>query len=216
MHLRQCFRAEHVQELKQEQRLTHEQKMMIDMSQLQLRRDVVEALYGEKFSPRATCPVCNHALTDFEIMKGFRTDPTDYTTKCPKCRKRFLARLHRSTKSGWIEMAFYCPSQTLGKLKDMTSVSLADFQSINREIYNSAIIHFGGLKQAFKQIGLTYKHEADLDWKNRIGLFLGKMPDTVIAELVFVSTATVSKVRRERGIRAYNKRTEAENFGNEG
>ena len=88
------------QELRHETRLTHAQPVAVNIAQLQHHRDLVEAVHGDKFSPKAVCPACLHPLTDYEIMKGFKDDPRDYTTGCPKCTHRFLARRYRSTSHG--------------------------------------------------------------------------------------------------------------------
>lgn len=206
------FRMTYRQELRHEIRLTHAQTIAVDMAQLQWRRDLIEAVHGDKFSPKAVCPACQHPLTDYEIMKGFKDDPRDYTTGCPKCEHRFPPRLHRSTNSGSMEMVFFCPTQTLDRMRNLMDVPLDAFRTKHAEVYNSAVVHFGGLKQAFKKLGLTYAHEADLDWRKRVEPFLGKMADTVIAELVGAPLITVRKLRKERGIKAYSRREEAESL----
>ena len=206
----QSLRLTQKQQLTQQQRLTQAQSLVINQMQLQRHRDLVEALHGDKFEPKARCPKCQHPLTDFEIMKGFRDDPRDYTTGCPKCKHRFHAKLHRSTDIGWVEMAFYCPSQTLDQMQNLVEVPLDTFRAKYASVYNSAVVHFGGLKQAFQKINLTYTHEADLDWKNQVGPFLGKMADTVIAQLVGAAVKEVRALRKERGVRTYNRRREAE------
>lgn len=196
--------------LQQALRLTCAQRIALDMAQLQRRRDLVEAVHGETFRPKAACPACHHSLTDYEIMKGFKDDPRDYTTECPKCRRRFAPRLFHSIPGGSVEVAFCCPQQTLALLPDLATVPLDDFRTKHADIYNSAIVHFGGLKQAFGKIGLVYRHEAELDWRRRVDSFLGKLPDTVIAGLVGASRASVRRLRVERGIAAYRRREEVE------
>jgi DENN (AEX-3) domain/uDENN domain/dDENN domain len=39
-----------------------------------------------------TCEECNRPMNDGEIRNGWTTDPNDYTTKCPMCGDRFVAR----------------------------------------------------------------------------------------------------------------------------
>ena len=186
LHITQSQRQTH------ELRLTQAQRLAVDTAQLQRRRDLVNAVHGDTFKPKATCPLCHHPLTDLEIMKGFKDDPRDYTTGCPMCNERFLARLHhRSMHDGSIETPFYCPTQTLDQMHNLTDIPLDEFQ-------------------AFKRIGLVYTHEADLDWKKQVKPFLGKMADTVIAELVGAPLKTVRKLRKEHGIKAYSRREEAE------
>ncbi len=198
--------------LTQEHRITYSHDIALAMARLQLRRDLVEAVHGASFSPRASCPACEHALTDYEIMKGFKDDPHDYTTGCPKCQHRFFPRLARATGSGSAEVAFFCPTQTLDQLPRLVSASLDDFRTTHAGIYNSAIVHFGGLRQAFKKIGLTYAYEADLDWRVQVVPFLGKMADTVIAELVGAPVTAVRKLRKHFGIAVYSTRQEVEDL----
>ncbi|MFC1600071.1 hypothetical protein ACFL3T_03530 [Patescibacteria group bacterium] len=44
-------------------------------------------------TPDGTCPECGYELSEEEIRDGWRDDPMDWTTKCPKCRHRFVAHL---------------------------------------------------------------------------------------------------------------------------
>jgi hypothetical protein len=194
------------------QRLTASQVVKVDTIQLQRRRELVEALHGEKYTPRASCPECSHDLSDYEIMKGFKDDPRDYTTCCPKCQHRFLPRMFHVREGGTTDIAFYCPMQILDRLPALKDVPLDEFRTKHAAEYSSAVIHFGGLKQAFAKIDLIYAHEAALDWKNQVGSFLGKMPDTVIAELVGAKAWAVRRLRRDQGILAYSRRVEAENL----
>jgi len=198
--------------LQQQVRLTHAQSQAVNIAQLQRHRNLVEAYRGYKFSPRATCPNCYHVLTDYEIMKGFRDDPHDFTTRCPKCNHRFCPRLYCSTNESSFELAFFCPVQTLDQIKNLVDVPLDTFQTKHASIYNSAVAHFGGLKQAFKKLGLTYTYEADLDWRKHVKPFLGKMADTVIAELVGAHPSSIRRFRKKLGIKAYNRRKEAESL----
>ncbi len=194
------------QRLRQHLRLTQRQRLILRTVQLQFRRDLVGALHNDTFSPKAVCPRCFQKLTDLEIMQGFKEDPRDYTTECPHCGHRFSPRLYRSTGSVQLDTAFFCPAQTLDQMYARSETPLEEFRTHHAAVYYSTILHFGGLKQAFAKIGLTYAHEAELDWKNRVGPFLGKMADTVIAELVDAPVASIRKLRRDQGIKAYRKR----------
>ncbi|MCR4312254.1 MAG: hypothetical protein NUV56_03140 [Candidatus Uhrbacteria bacterium] len=194
------------------QRLTNTQRLALATSELQLRRDLVEAIHGEQYTPRATCPKCEHALTDLEIMRGFNDNPRDYTTGCPKCQHRFLARLYRSTNGIKVEMAYFCPMQTLDQMGDLVNVPLDTFRTTHAAVYNSAVVHFGGIRQAFTKLGVTYIHQVDPNWKEQVGPFLGKMADTVIAELVGVTTYAVRKLRKEMYIDVYSRREAADSM----
>lgn len=198
--------------LSQEIHLTQAQRMAVDIEGLELRRGLVAAVRGETFTPKAVCPACRHFLSDYEIMKGFKSDPTDFTTGCPKCKHRFLPRLFHTSGMGSMEVAFYCPVQTLQQLPALKDTPLEDFRSRFAAIYHSAVAHFGGLKQAFGKLGLTYAHEADLDWRKRVGSFLGKLPDTVIAALVGAGVRVIRRLRNEQGIKRYSRREHAESI----
>jgi hypothetical protein len=168
----------------------------------------VRALHGEKYNSKGDCSKCGHQLTYIEILKGFARDPRDFTTKCPKCGNRFAPKLIRHQKYGDIEVSFYCPEQTLDQLKQIGSVPLYDFQTKYAAVYQSAVIHFGGLQQAFKKIGVTYICMIP-NWEKRVRKFLGRMPDSKIAELVGVSASTVRKVRTGFGIKSFLERKNA-------
>lgn len=43
--------------------------------------------------PDAVCPACQYSLSEDEIRAGWRQDPHDFTTVCPKCGERFAAAL---------------------------------------------------------------------------------------------------------------------------
>lgn len=194
------------QSLRQEVRLTQDQRMVVAQKLLQIRLDLVHAVHGEEYRPHGRCPVCQHNLSAYEIAKGFNNDPTDYNTTCPKCKQRFAPRLYQSSASGRVEHAFYCPSQTLAQLEPLGAVPYDVLRSKYSSVCASAKVHFGGLKQAFAKAGVEYAFAPDLEWRNQIGPFLGKLPDTVIAEFVDASPKAIGALRRERGIPRYNPR----------
>lgn len=202
----------HRQEVRQEARLTQSQSIAVSQLMIQRRLDLISSLHGEQYEPKATCPACGYGLTNYEILKGFNDSPTDYTTGCPKCKHRFGPKLRHSTNSGSTEVAFYCPGQTLAQLPGLEQVPLDEIKTKHAAVFRSAVTHFGGLKQAFEQCGITYAFAADLDWKNQIGPFLGKLPDTVVAELAGAPLSTVRKLRKERGIPSFSRREEAESI----
>lgn len=69
-------------------------------------------------TPYAICPECGHGLNEKEIKKGWRNDPTDFTTECPKCHTRFLANLILSEDGQDIDKITYlCPDQLFYALK---------------------------------------------------------------------------------------------------
>lgn len=193
------------------QRLSVSQRQALNTVQLALRRGLVDALNGEHYEPRAVCTKCGHALTDLEIMKGFNDDPNDYTTGCPLCSTRFQPRMVHRAIGGTIERAFYCPMQTLDRLTGLENTPLAELMSgENASVYYSAVAHFGGIKQAFRKLGLEYAYASDLEWKKIVEPFLGKMADSVIAELVGSTSSAVGRLRQRKGIARYSRKREEE------
>jgi hypothetical protein len=67
-------------------------------------------------------------------------------------------------------------------------------------IYRSAIMHHGGIRQAFEKVGIQYTFEEISDWKNKICPFLGRLTDTIIAECVDVPVSTIRAIRRKLGV----------------
>jgi hypothetical protein len=103
-------------------------------------------------------------------------------------------------------MRFYCPSQTTHRLTEALSLlSPEEFRGKEPSLYFSALTHFGTLKRAFEEVRLTYQHQEVRDWKDKVGAFLGQLPDSVIAECVGVSTGQVRSLRRKLGINPYDR-----------
>lgn len=50
-------------------------------------------LQNMEIIPNAICPACQYSLSEEEIRAGWRQDPHDFTTACPKCGERFTAAL---------------------------------------------------------------------------------------------------------------------------
>jgi hypothetical protein len=74
----------------------------------------------------------------------------------------------------------------------MGSVEPEQIARDNPAIYRSAIFHHGNLKNAFKAIGIEYTLEKAVDWENKIGPFLGQLPDTLIAHTAGISVRRVN------------------------
>jgi hypothetical protein len=189
-----------------EQRLDQKQALSL---RLALEQKLVRRVHGsdEVYRPKGTCPNCDHRLTPAEIVLGFNRDPNDFTTKCPKCKKRFQPTLYATSVASSIQMPFYCPTQTLGMLKpEMVTVAFDEFKSQFTAIYRSATYHFGSLKVAFERVSLSYKSEPQVSsWQKKVMSFLGKLPDGVIASTARVSVREVRTLRKERGIGAYSR-----------
>jgi hypothetical protein len=190
------------------QRLTVAQRQDIVLS---LRLELLHILRGEYGKPHAICPKCDHRLTAAEILRGFGEDPYNFTTTCPRksCAAQFEAQLHCYTGTNNLsraEMRFYCPSQTIHRLTEaLCSLSPEDFRNKEPSLYFSALTHFGTLKRAFKEARFTYLHQEIRDWKDKVCAFLGRLPDSVIAECVGVSTGQVRLLRRQLEIDPYDR-----------
>ena len=61
---------------------------------------------------QVTCPGCNHSLTQQEVMAGFRNDPLDFTTGCPKCETRFASVSIVKSAQDKLRFVWLCPPQT--------------------------------------------------------------------------------------------------------
>jgi hypothetical protein len=59
-------------------------------------------------------------------------------------------------------------------------------------------------------MGIDYLFEEVSVWKNKIKPFLGRLPDTVIANYVNVSSSTIGAMRKKLGIARYSKRMSLE------
>lgn len=186
--------------------MSQRQDVAIQQTMLQRQRELVEAVCGIRYQPHGDCGQCGHRLTDLEILKGFRDDPRDYTTECPLCHWRFEPRLHASTQFTSLQIMYLCPTQTLDKLASLQNTPLDEIKSLHATAYHSALTHFGGLKQAFAQLGMEYAFEADLDWRKKVVPFLGKLPDTVIAKLLGASVWQVRRLRAAKSIAPFRVR----------
>lgn len=190
-------------------RLTQAQRVHLAQRIIQVRLEIVEAVWGAKYSPRAKCPAgagCGRELTAFEILQGFRDDPTDYTTACPGCGYRFQPILRTTFSTGSAEIPFYCALQTLEGLRGKESLSYDDLNKKHASLLHSASVHFGNISAAFEKIGCDYPLDVNLAWKEKVRPFLGKVPDTVIAEIVGTSRSSVRRLRVKHGIDVYRAR----------
>ncbi len=176
-----------------------------------LRIQLIEALYGVRYSPRAICTACNYALRNVEILQGFRDDPHDYTTLCPKCAYRFQPQLASLLGGGdWMEVQFYCEVQALHALPAWVTRPPADMERDNSSLYRSCITHFGSLNAGFARLKMPYPFDPLPDWREKAKSFLGKLPDTMIAQCVGQHVRIVRAVRKQLGIPRYVKKRATE------
>ena len=184
--------------LSAEQRL--EQKTRLKLSILSQWLQLVGEMRGERYSPKGTCPECHRELNPVEILGGFNDDPNDFTTRCSGCGHRFQPILISFNGISSMEFPFFCDIQTLNKLQDKKDVCPDDLARLHPATYRSAIVHHGNLKNAFKKISIDYLFDEITDWRNKIKPFLGKLPDTRIAEALNVPVSSIRGMRRKAGL----------------
>ena len=184
------------QEIKQEALIAHV---------LSLRIKLVQALSGEKFRPRGICPKCFKKLTTIEILKGFSDNPSDFTTRCPRCGKRFESILIQFSKVGQAEIPFYCSVQSLDQLRGKENLSPEKIAVRFAGLYRSIAFHHGTLHKAFEKIGISYPFSEIPKWEKKVLRFLGRMPDTVIAECAGVSVNKIRYLHAKHDIPHYTR-----------
>lgn len=180
--------------------------MEIRQALLELRLNLIGAIHGGSYRPKAQCPACSRHLTSLEIIQGFRNDPTDYTTACTACRARFEPKLVWKMDAIEAEIPFFCSTQVLEQLRGLENKSPDQIQLEDVAVYHSVRVHYGNLRRAFEKIGIPYAFENVTNWKERVRDFLGKLPDTVIAEVVDMPVRTVRNLRKSLGIASFHRR----------
>lgn len=194
--------------LQQAVALTQEQRLLIQTRMVQIRLDLHDAVYERRFEPKADCPQCGRQLTVIEILKGFTSDPADVTTLCPSCKHRFPAQLHALLSHvSSMRVSFFCPSQTIARLRGFEHFNFEEIKRKDPSILYSALIHFGTLQNAFRQVGVDYAEDPKpQSWQERIESFLGQISDRDIAEIVGVRRSDIAVLRRRRNIHAFRRR----------
>lgn len=189
-----------------EQRLTLGQKLIIRQTLLQSRLDLIREIYGEEYKPAAECSGCGRQMNPLEIIMGFRDDPQDYTTECTNCHLRFKPSLRWRSDYSSGEVPFFCAVQVLDQIRDLREKTSEEIEKEYPAIFHSVRVHYGNLRRAFEKIGIEYEHHFVANWKERIADFLGKLPDTVIAEAVDIPVADIRRLRKGKNIRAFRER----------
>uniref|UniRef100_A0A7C4QXN2 Uncharacterized protein n=1 Tax=candidate division CPR3 bacterium TaxID=2268181 RepID=A0A7C4QXN2_UNCC3 len=196
-----------------EQKLTQKQELKILQEQkkeykLQLQLALSGAKTGEKFVVAEICPKCKKGLSAIEVVEGFNYDPLDFETTCKHCGHRFQPKVratHMESREVR-EYQLYCPVQTLHALRNYSEMHPLNLEKVHPALYRSANIHFGSIAAAMKENGISYRFKEELNWKEKLGPFLGLVPDVMFARYAGVSPATVSRYRRLLGIRRFSNR----------
>lgn len=187
--------------LQQRPELTQAQQVTLLQSHtLSLRLQLLAEIRGFQYHPAGKCPNCSRQLTPLEIIKGFNNDPNDFTTVCTACNQRFEPKLKHHSALGAMELPFYCSVQALGQLEPLSAFDPDQLKKDHPAIYHSVIVHHGTLRNAFKKINVAYQFDEVVDWKTKVAPFLGRLPDTVIAQIVGATAKSVSALRKEHGI----------------
>ena len=111
-----------------------------------------------RISPIGNCSNCGYVLTKDEIQRGWRNDPTDFTTQCPSCGHRFVASLIliRSGEEEDVERVEYlCPQQLFAELEKVqrgTSKRLGKLYlyNTNPHLLWNMIYHFESYEEGLK------------------------------------------------------------------
>ncbi len=191
--------------LEQRQELSLTQRhALLQSQQLSCRLALLQVLTGDNYEPNGKCPECQRQLTPVEILKGFNQNPVDYTTRCTGCGHRFAPKLICFGNQSRIELPFYCEQQALAQLKGMEAQAPEQIAKSVPAVYRSLVFHCGNLKTAFSRLNVDYTLEKEVDWKNKIQPFLGKLADSVIAECAGITVNKVRRMRKKLGINAYS------------
>lgn len=190
-----------------EHRLSSEQRILVDCKIGDTKADFLAHLHEElgRYVPGAECERCHYNLNSAEILKGFRDDPVDVSTLCPKCGFRFNAQFVMRTDAGRAYMGFYCAAQTLHRLSGFETLPTHEIKRKDQPLYRSALFHFGSIKKAFSLLEIDYIFDEVTDWQTKIQDFLGKLPDTFIAAAVSKSVALIRRIRNSLNIPKFKK-----------
>jgi len=188
-------------------RLTQEltQKLRLDMGQKQeLLLTLLSEMRNIVLKPTGECTGCGYSLSRVEILEGFNEeDCSDYTTECPRCRDRFLPSLERLLLGGKYRVGYICRNQTLDRLCDLAESTPDQIEVSDPRAYHGALVHFGTLRAAFRELGHRYRGDVVKAWKEKVRPFLGEYPDALVANCVGVSRASVQRYRSELGVEAW-------------
>lgn len=179
----------------------------VTLALLPIRSEIVAALYPDgNFQPGGSCSSCGHNPTAEEILRGFSNDPFETTTACPRCSNRFQPRFIAQGNASSIELPMYCELQTLVKLEDLIGSSFEEIRRNHPAVLASARYYWGSLTAGFRLLEIEFLGEPPVQWQERLGAFLGKVPDTMIAEIAGSSRSAVRSLRLKHKVPAYKRK----------
>ncbi len=170
------------------------------LSLISNRINTISVLSGQNYRPYCGCFTCRNYLSLAEIFSGFSEDASINYVLCPKCGSLQQSTLRDIDMSGTASLTFYGGIQTTHNLQGKENVDVRTFLKEYRAIYLSAVIHFGGIRNAFKKIGVDYKGNPVPDWQENAVPLLGHMPPVIIAGAANVSTDEVRALGTKNGI----------------
>lgn len=199
-------------------RLSAKERELIDFQQAALRFELCEAVGKSGFVPHGPCmnlgcpgqPAPPDAVREWVCREG--ADPPVCCSACGLPVDRRL-RFEGFLPGCSVETRFYGPAETGQRLLAEKDTPFRLLRHDHLGLYHSAISHFGGLRQAFDYLGAVYGDAAQLDWRAQVGDFLGKLPDTVIAEVVGASVADIRRRRQQAGQPPFTRRRALEEKG---
>lgn len=163
---------------------------------------IIERVWGHRIEPHARCEKCELHLTLLEIFSGFTSDPSNFTTACPRCTSRVGATLLVSRKNGQ-ETIFFGRAQVLERLPGKEMMDVEAIRTKYPDVFYSSLVHFGSLLNAFRAKNLHYSREK-FDW-TKGECVLGNMIDRDVADIFGLSAAHVAQMRKDRSIKASSR-----------
>jgi hypothetical protein len=88
-------------------------------------------------------------------------------------------------------------------MEDLEGMSFEKIRAEYPAVLASARYYWGSLTKGFERLDVKFEGEPELSWKDRVLAFLGKCPDSVIAEVCGVGKSAVWRLRTKHKIAAY-------------
>ncbi|HYF04796.1 MAG TPA: hypothetical protein VEA59_01345 [Patescibacteria group bacterium] len=182
-------------------------RQMLNVEQaLKLKQaELIAAVRGVTYQPRAICPACNTVLNREQIDAGFLRSRTNLTTKCV-CGHRFIPSLASRNELGNMLTDYYCSLQARAALEGLHKSPPEIIAKKNPSAYHSAILHFGSMRAMYRLDGLQYAHREVPQWHSAVAPFLGKAPDQMIADVVGVPVGVITRMRRQARQKPFDER----------
>jgi hypothetical protein len=189
-----------------------EERQRIDSQQFALCQDLREAIGESEFFPQTACssPGCLGMAEAARVLEWIRAGMPEAPLRCLVCTasivlRPYLRRAGFFTGSA-MELPLYRAEEALERLRAQAETPFSRLRSEYGGLYHSTILQFGGLREGFVRLGVTYADVASLDWRVQVESFLGALPDAVIARIVHAPVGEIRKRRQRTGKPAYTRR----------